>query len=92
MAGSGGAGRSTQIAHTVASGGTQRVLARVPAAHRAQAHAAIHIAFTSAMNEILLVGGVVALAGAALAAVLVRGRDFVKYGAPEAEPAAAVAA
>ena len=57
---------------------------RVPAAHRAQAHAAIHVAFTSAMNEILLVGGVVALAGAALAAVLVRDRDFVKYGAAEA--------
>jgi EmrB/QacA subfamily drug resistance transporter len=90
LAGTGGAGRATQVAHAVASGASQEVLARVPAAHRAQAHAAIHVAFTSAMNEILLVGGVVALAGAALAAVLVRERDFVKYGA--AEPAAAVAA
>ena len=41
------------------------------------------------MNEILLVAAVVAFAGAALGLVLVRGRDFVTYGAPE--PAAAPA-
>ena len=39
------------------------------------------------MNDILLVGGIVALAGAVLALVLVRGRDFVAYGAPAPEPA-----
>ena len=42
------------------------------------------------MNDILLVAGIVALAGAVLALVLVRGRDFAVYGAPE--PVAAAAA
>jgi predicted MFS family arabinose efflux permease len=83
------AGHSAQIAHAVSAGGTQRVLAAVPHAARARADAAIHVAFTSAMNEILLVSGVVALAGAALALVLVRGRDFAAYRAPEPAPAAA---
>ena len=55
-----------------------------------RADAGIHIAFASAMNDILLVGGVVAGAGAVLAFALVRGRDFATYGA--AEPAAAAAA
>jgi hypothetical protein len=61
----------------------------VPAAERARADAAIHVAFVSAMNEILLVGAVIALAGAVLATALVRGRDFATYGTPE--PAAAAA-
>jgi hypothetical protein len=41
------------------------------------------------MNDILLVGGIIALTGAALALVLVRSRDFVTYEAPQ--PAAAPA-
>ena len=65
------------------------MLAGVPAASRAQASAAIHAAFASAMNDILLVAGIIALVGAVLALVLVRGSDFVTYGA--GEPAAAPA-
>jgi predicted MFS family arabinose efflux permease len=83
------AGHAAQIAHAVAAGGTQRVLQSVPHAQRAQAGEAIHFAFTSAMNEILVVGAIVALVGAALAVGLVRGQDFATYGA--AEPAAAAA-
>ena len=41
------------------------------------------------MNDILLVAGIIALAGAVFALALVRRRDFVSYGAPE--PAAAAA-
>jgi hypothetical protein len=56
----------------------------------------VHIAFTSAMNEILLVAGVFALVGALLVVVLVRARDFAAYGPAEPverpEPAAAAAA
>jgi len=78
------AGRATQIAHAVAAGGTQQVLRAVPAADRARATAAIHVAFTSAMNEIFIVGAAIALLGAVAALVLVRGRDFVTYAAPEA--------
>jgi hypothetical protein len=86
------AGHATQIAHAVAAGGTQSVLHSVPPADRGRAAAAIHVAFASAMNEILLVAGIIALAGAVLAILLVRSRDFVTYGAPEPAPAAEPAA
>jgi EmrB/QacA subfamily drug resistance transporter len=89
LVGTPAAGHAGQIAHAVAAGGTQQVLAATPAAIRPQASAAIHVAFTQAMNEILLIGAIVALAGAALAAVLVRSRDFATYGV--GEPAAAAA-
>jgi EmrB/QacA subfamily drug resistance transporter len=89
LAGTPAAGHATQIAHAVAAGGTQQVLHSVSPADRTRATAAIHVAFVSAMNEILLVAGVVAFAGAVLALVLIRGRDFATYGAPE--PAAAAA-
>jgi EmrB/QacA subfamily drug resistance transporter len=90
LAGTSLAGRASQISHAVAGAGTQQVLSSVPAAERARATAAIHFAFASAMNEILLVAGIVALVGAGLVLALVRGRDFVVHGAPE--PAAAPAA
>jgi MFS family permease len=91
------ADHAAQIAHAVAAGGAQRVLGGVPAGLRPQASAAIHVAFTSAMNEILVVGGIVALVGAVLAVLLVRGQDFATYEAGaeaerEPEPAPATAA
>jgi EmrB/QacA subfamily drug resistance transporter len=50
-------------------------------------------AFVGALNDLLLVGGIVALVGALLSAVLTRPADFVAHGAPaaerEPEPAAA---
>jgi EmrB/QacA subfamily drug resistance transporter len=84
------AGKAAQIAHAVAAGGTQQVLHAAPAAFRAQATAAIRLAFTSAMNEIFIVGAVIALVGAVGALVLVRGRDFATHTA--AEPASEQAA
>jgi predicted MFS family arabinose efflux permease len=89
LAGTPIAAHSSAFAHAVAAGGTQRVLTSVPTAGRPQVSHAIAAAFTTAMNDILLVGGVVALTGAVLAVVLVRSRDFVAYGAPQ--PAAAPA-
>jgi EmrB/QacA subfamily drug resistance transporter len=92
LAGTPVAGHAAQIGHAVAAAGTQQVLHSVPPPARARATAAIHYAFASAMNEILLVAGIVALIGAALVVLLVRGRDFVTYGAPEPMPAAEPAA
>jgi predicted MFS family arabinose efflux permease len=89
LAGTSLASHTSSIAHAVAAGGTQRLVASTPATVRPQLSAAIHSAFVGAMNDILLVGGIIALTGAALAFVLVRSRDFVGYGAPEAAPAAA---
>jgi hypothetical protein len=92
LSGTAAAGHSAQIGKAVAAGGTQQVLHSVPHADRLRAVTGIHVAFTSAMNEILLVAGLIALTGAVLAVVLVRGRDFATYGAaehPEPAPAAA---
>jgi EmrB/QacA subfamily drug resistance transporter len=85
------AAKTGEISHAVAAGGSAAVLHRVPPAIRPQAEHAIHVAFTTAMNDILLVGGIVALVGAALGAALVRQRDFVPHGAP-AQAEAGVAA
>ncbi|HYZ79865.1 MAG TPA: hypothetical protein VE571_01270, partial [Solirubrobacteraceae bacterium] len=78
------------VAHAVAGGGAQGVIASIPGGARAPASAAIHGAFAGAMNDILLVAGIVALTGAVLSLLLVRGRDFAAYGARE--PAAAAVA
>jgi EmrB/QacA subfamily drug resistance transporter len=90
LAGTPVSGKAAEIAHAVAGGGTQTVLASVPKSLHARADAGIHLAFADAMNSLLFVGGIVAFAGAVLALVLVRSRDFATYGAPE--PAAAAAA
>jgi EmrB/QacA subfamily drug resistance transporter len=77
------------IARAVAGGGADTVIRSVPPAVRERATTAIHTAFAAAMNDILLVGAIVALTGAVLSLVLVRGSDFVAYGAPEAAAAPA---
>jgi EmrB/QacA subfamily drug resistance transporter len=89
LAGTPLASHTPAIAHAVAAAGTPRVLTSVAEPQRAQVSVAIHSAFASAMNDILLVAGIIALTGAALALVLVRSRDFVTYRAPEAAPATA---
>ncbi len=89
LAGTPVSGHAAQIGHAVAAGGAGSVLRTVAPRQRAQAAAAIHSAFASAMNEILLVAAIIALAGAVLGLLLVRGSDFVTYGAPEPEAAAA---
>ena len=83
LAGTPAAGHAPQIAHAAAAGGAQTVLRSVPPGRRGEAALAIHGAFAGALNDILLVGGIVALAGAVLALALVRKRDFAVYGATE---------
>lgn len=85
LAGSPLAAHSTQIAHAVAGDAAQTELASVPQGQRTQVVAAIHGAFASAMNEILMVAAIVAFSGAVLGLVLVRRRDFATYRVPEAE-------
>ncbi len=83
LAGTPAAAHVSSIAHAVAAGGAQQVVASVPPGQRAQATLAIHAAFAAAMNHILLVGAIVAFAGAVLGLLLIRGSDFVTYGTPE---------
>ena len=92
LAGTPVASHATDIAHGVAAGGGRDALGSVPAQSRELvAHAAKH-AFISGLNELFLIGAVVAFAGALLAFLLVRQSDFVGHARQSAEaPAEAVA-
>ena len=70
------AARSGEIADAIAGGGAQEVIANTPEDIRGQVQHSIAVVFTSALDDILLVGAIVALAGAVLALALVRQRDF----------------
>src|SRR5919109_2248913 len=70
----------------VASGGTAAAAQVAPPASQAQVSDAATQAFVSRFNNILLIGALIALAGAALGFLLVRSRDFVAE--PGGEPAA----
>jgi len=83
------AAQSGQIAKAVAGGAAPKVLRSVPASFRARATEVVHGAFAAGLNEILLIAGIVALLGAVLAGILVRGSDFVGYSAPQPAHAAA---
>jgi EmrB/QacA subfamily drug resistance transporter len=87
LAGTPGAGRAPQIAQAAASGGGRSVLEHVPPGARATVGRATRDAFVGGLNTLFVVGALVALAGAILAAVLVRQSDFVSV--KEAAPAAA---
>ena len=69
-----------RFAQAVSSGGTQQALQSVPASARSTAATLAHSAFISGLNEILLVAAFVLFAGAVLAFVLVRQRDFLESG------------
>ncbi|HZS21285.1 MAG TPA: MFS transporter, partial [Pseudonocardiaceae bacterium] len=89
LAGTPAAGHAAQIGHAVAAGGSQQVLSATPAGQRHAAALAIHSSFVSALDNILIVGSVIAFAGAVLGLVLVRSSDFVTYRMPEPAGAAA---
>ena len=80
------------FADAVSSGAISQAVAHAPPQFRDQALAAADQAFVSGLNEILLVGGLVALIGGAVGLLVVRSRDFVPHAAPEAAPEAAPAA
>ncbi len=79
------------FADAVSSGGIHAAVQAAPPGAQAQLTAAANQAFISGFNEILLVGGIVALVGAVCGFALVRSRDFVAEPGAEAatEPAAA---
>ena len=80
-------GQAHRIAQAVSSGATPQVLVQYthgpPRDALAEAASLAHSAFISGLNEILLVAAFVLFAGAILAFVLVRQRDFVAS-APQA--------
>jgi hypothetical protein len=83
----------SRFADAVSSGAIHQALAAAPARFRGQALAAADHAFITAFNEILLIGGAVAIVGGILGILLTRERDFVAgsvgHAGAEAEPVAA---
>jgi len=73
------AGKGPQIAHGLQSGEVARVLGSLPASLRGTAAGISKASFTSGLNHILLIAGVVALVSGALALALIRTRDFVQH-------------
>jgi EmrB/QacA subfamily drug resistance transporter len=67
----------SHISEAVSSGGASAAARGVPAPVRGVVEQAARRAFIEGLNEILVVAAVLAFAGAALALVLVRRRDFV---------------
>ena len=65
------------IANTISGGHAAQAIASAPPGMRAQLAAASTSSFVGGLNEILLVGAVVAFCGAALALGLIRQKDFV---------------
>jgi hypothetical protein len=85
-AGSFAAAHGDAVKQLSSGGGSS--LASAPAPVRHQLAAAGAQAFVSGFNQILIVGGIIATAGAVLAFVLIRRRDFVESAAPVVEAAA----
>jgi EmrB/QacA subfamily drug resistance transporter len=85
-------GSAHGIAEQVSTGHTTQAIASAPAPLRGAVAEASRAAFVSSLNDILLVGAVVALVAAVAALALIRQRDFVDAPAlagaePEAAPA-----
>jgi EmrB/QacA subfamily drug resistance transporter len=79
------------LAATVSEGsGAASGLGAIPAGSRRIAVHAVRAGFTSGLNEIFLVGGVLALVSSVLTLVLIRSKDF-EAGSARSEPASAAA-
>jgi EmrB/QacA subfamily drug resistance transporter len=81
LAGTPASGRVHDLARGIAGGGAQQIKQGVPPQFRGRFTEAANTAFCSGLNEILIVGAVVALLGGLLAFALTRERDFVSHGA-----------
>lgn len=69
--------RAPQITTLIKQGNVSGAFAGVPAPERGLLEHAIRSGFAGALNDVLLVGGILALVGAVAAATLIRSRDFV---------------
>ena len=81
---------SRRLAEAISTGNAAHVISHAPAGARGRLGAVALGAFTSSLNELLLVAAIVSLVGGMLAFVLIRQRDFVSADA-EGEAAGAPA-
>jgi hypothetical protein len=90
LTGGPGAGLAGPLSEAVASGAGRQAVAAAPPALQDRLSDVTTQAFVAGLNDILLIGAVVALVGAVLAVVLVRSKDLVARGGPPAQaPSAA---
>ena len=75
-------GRGPQIASAVQSGQIGSVLSHLPKSVQAQVGGLTRAAFTSGLNDILLVAAVIALASGVIALAAIRTNDFAQQQAP----------
>jgi EmrB/QacA subfamily drug resistance transporter len=87
-----GAAGAHAVAQAMSTGAVAPTIAAAPAPLRPAVAAAAHQAFVTGLNEVFLVGGIVALVGGVLALALIRQKDFVHVPAPEGAPAEEVVA
>jgi EmrB/QacA subfamily drug resistance transporter len=71
------AGHAGQVVGAIQQGTVGTTIGAIPASVRGQLVGAIHIAFAGAMNDLLIVSGIVALVGAICSVILIRPKDFV---------------
>jgi EmrB/QacA subfamily drug resistance transporter len=83
------AARAHGIAAAVGQGQGARAFAALPAGARRAAAEVTRSAFTSGLNEILVVSGAGALVAAVAAAALIRGRDFIAHAPAQSRAPAA---
>jgi predicted MFS family arabinose efflux permease len=71
------AGHGAQIVGAIQQGNVGKVISSVPASTRVQLVGAVRLAFASALNDLLVVSGIIALVGALCSVLLIRSKDFV---------------
>ncbi|MBV9337048.1 MAG: MFS transporter [Solirubrobacterales bacterium] len=76
------AGHARALAASVSNGSAAQAIRAVPEQLRGLAAGAAKSGYIDGLNEILLIGAIVAFVAAALTLVLIRQRDFVGHGAP----------
>jgi EmrB/QacA subfamily drug resistance transporter len=69
-------GRSSEIAEQVRQGGVKQLIGQTPPNERGQLVDAIQSSFVSGINNLLIVVGIVALAGGVISLLLIRRKDF----------------
>jgi hypothetical protein len=75
-------GRSGQIAGAIQSGQVGHVIGQLPAGVRSTVEVVTRTAFTTGLDQILLVAAIIALVGAVVSLVAIRGKDFAQQQGP----------
>jgi EmrB/QacA subfamily drug resistance transporter len=81
--------QATRIVPLLRQGDVSAAIAGAPPAHRAELATAIRSGFAAGINDLVVIAGVIALAGAVCSFVLIRRKDFVARHEPAGAPAPA---